>query len=149
MGRKIELFMAVVIIFVMGGMVFGYALLRQAPKGNENTATFPSVIERQLAPEERIAILQQGRTLIEYIYPQNCTECAGKAEMYRNFVESERFRGYATLSVAEHENATADWMTGRNGNRLELNEVNKTGELEDVFCDIAINQPDICILKDI
>ncbi|MBN2042423.1 MAG: hypothetical protein JW754_01305 [Candidatus Aenigmarchaeota archaeon] len=149
MTSKSELFMALVIIFIMGGGVFGYALLQQTPQGNQNTVTFPSLIERPLAPEERIAILRSGKTLIEYIYPENCTECPEKAGIYRSFVSSPEYQGYVTLSVAADENITADWIIGRNGDRTELYGLNSSEELADIFCSVALNQPNICMLKEL
>ena len=149
MVKKSELFMALVIIFVMGGGVFGYALLQQTPQGNQNTVTFPSLIERPLAPEERISILRNGQTLIEYIYPPNCSECPDKASIYKSFVSSPEYQGYVTLSVAADENITADWIIGRNGDRTELYDLNSSQELVDIFCNVALNQPNICLLKEL
>ncbi len=149
MVTKVELFMAFVIIFIMGGGVFGYALLQQTPQGNQNTVTFPSLIERPLAPEERISILRNGQTLIEYIYQENCTECTDKASMYKSFVSSPDYQGYVTLSVAVNENITADWIIGRNGDRTDLYDLNTSEELVNIFCSVALNQPNICMLKEL
>lgn len=142
--RAMALFIAV--IMVLGTV--GFALMSQVPD-NPEPVEMPDVIDRPLTPEERVSILRSGRALIEYFYNVTCMECVDRAEMYRNFVQSKEFGGYLTLSYGVAENETMDWMLNLDGTRIELSGVNSTHGLRELFCEVAIWKPDICILDEV
>lgn len=143
-----ERIMAIVIGAIMLGSLVGYAFMQNAPREDE-PVRIEVIIERELDPSERVEILRRGLTLIEFLYPENCTDCEEKRGMYESFVTSEDFGGYVVLSSAVSENSTADWIIGRNGDRTGLEDINNTKDLEEIFCDVAMSQPNICLLHDI
>ncbi len=149
MGMMKERLMAIVIGVIMLGSMVGYAMIQNSPREKEAPEGFPVVMDRPLLPEERVEILRRGLTLIEFLYPENCTGCADKKGMYESFVTSDDFGGYVILSSAASENSTADWIIGMNGDRIGLEDINSTEDLEEIFCDVAISQPNICLLHDL
>jgi hypothetical protein len=143
-----ERIMAILIGVIMLGSMATYALIQKTPRDTA-PVEFPIFMERPLQPEERVEILRRGVSLIEFLYPGNCTDCTAKAEMYKSFVTSEDFKGYIVLSSAQTENDTADWIIGMNGDRTSLEDVNTSADLEKEFCKVAMSQPTRCMLQEI
>jgi hypothetical protein len=149
-NKNQQIFMAVFIAVVMVGSMFGFAMMQNRSGEEQQGFDFSSVIERALAPEERIYILRNGYTLIEYLYYSNCTGCPEKRAMYENFVNSEEFKGYVIMSTSVTENETADWILNLDGTRTELVNITMQRDMEDLFCEITIfRKPDICILREV
>ena len=140
--------MAIFIGFIMVVGMGGFALMSQVPQEPE-PVTIPNVMERMVTPEERVSILRSGRVLIEYFHNVTCFDCIEKETMYRNFVESREFAGYLTLSYGTSQNETMDWMLNLDGTQIELEGINSPEELRELFCEIAIIKPDICILEEL
>lgn len=144
--------MALFIAFIMIASAVGFAMM-QGTRGrvnNQQTPTFPNVVERVLNPQEKLLILRGGKSLIEFLYPANCTYCSNKRAVYENFVNSKEFKDYVILETSVEENVTADWIViAYTGDQIDLADVNTTEELTKVFCDASVAKPDICILQEI
>ena len=140
--------MAIFIGFIMVASMVGFAMMSYRPEG-PGPVILPDVLNRTLTPEERVGILRSGKVLIEYFYNGTCIECVEKEGMYRNFAGSREFKGYLILSHGIAENETMDWMLNLDGTRIDLDNVNSTKELRELFCDVAIIKPNICILQEI
>ncbi len=140
-----ERFMALFIGFVMVASILGFAMMRYTPEG-PGPVKLPDVLNRTLTPEERVGVLRGGKVIIEYFHNGSCQDCAEKERMYMNFVDS--FRGYVMLSYGV-SNETADWMINLDGTQIDLSDVNSTGELRSLFCEVAIIKPNVCILEEI
>ncbi len=143
--------MAVFIAFIMVASGIGFGMLRNTPGDNGQQApTFPNVIERVLDPQEKLAILRGGKSLIEFLYFENCTNCFEKRTMYENFVTSQEFKDYIVLETFASENVTADWIViAYTGDQIGLEDVNTTDDIMKIFCDASIVKPNICVLQEI
>ncbi len=141
-------FMAIFIGFIMVASMVGFAMLNYRPEG-PGPVVLPSVLNRTLTPEERVGILRGMKVLIEYFHNGSCIECLGKEEAYKNFVESREFKDYAILSYGISENETMDWMLNLDGTQIDLTDINSTKGLRELFCEVAIITPNICVLQEI
>ncbi|NIO23049.1 MAG: hypothetical protein GTN38_03420 [Candidatus Aenigmarchaeota archaeon] len=146
-----QVLMAVFIAFIMIASAIGFALLQGVPKDlGPDTPTFPNVVERVLDPEEKLAILRGGKSLIEFLYPSNCTYCFERRIMYENFAKSQEFKDYVVLETSVEENVTADWIViAYTGDQTDLSDVNTTDDLMEIFCDSSVVKPNICVLQEI
>lgn len=146
-----QILMALFIAFIMLASAVGFALLRNTPiEGGQQGPTFPNVVERVLTSEEKVSILRDGKSLIEYLYPSNCTDCFEKRITYENFATSQEFKDYVILETSVEENVTAEWMVmAYTGDQVEIADVNTTGDLTKIFCDASILKPNICVLQEI
>lgn len=140
--------MALFIGFIMVASMVGFAMMNYRPEG-PGPVMLPDILNRTLTPEERVGTLRSGKVIIEYFYNESCIECAEKEEVYKNFVGSREFEGYAVLSYGISENETADWMINLDGTRIELTDINSTKDLRELFCEVAFIKPNICILQEI
>jgi hypothetical protein len=143
--------MAIFIGVVMLASIAEVALLRNTPNATV-TPTLPDVVNRKLTLDEMRGVLTNGTVLIEYFYNETCTNCTTKAEMYKSFVTSDQFKGYALLSYGVL-NETADWMLDLTGTQIDLTNITTTTQLENLFCDDSKvrspNKPNVCLLKSI
>ena len=146
--RRQSLFVSIFIAITMVGSMIGFATMRAMPEGGKRIE-LPVVVNKILTPQEKIAALKSGKVIIEFIYPENCTTCAGKLDMYEKFVNSKEFKGYVILSYSTSENETADWMLNLNGDQINLSSINDTQSLKKMFCKKAIIKPDVCILEEV
>lgn len=137
---------AIVVGALMLTSVAGFAMMNvyeEPPK-----VEIPTIINTPIGPSDRVQILRTGRALIEYLYPEDCTDCSEKKALYESFVT--QFDGYAVLEIAEvPANETLDRIIGMNGDTVELSGVSSQGELMETFCSVAIIQPRECLLMDI
>lgn len=140
--------MAFFIAFIMVASIMGFALMSYVPETPAPVET-PIIIDHPITPEERVNVLRGGRVLIEYFYNITCLECVDKETMYRDFVLSNEFGGYLVLAHGVAENETSDWMLNLDGTQIDLSEINSTQGLRELFCDVALLQPNICILQDL
>jgi len=146
-----QVFMALFIAFIMIASAVGFALLQGVPKDTGlETPTFPNVVERVLDSEEKLFILRGGKSLIEFLYPSNCTYCFDKRIVYENFVTSQEFKNYVILETSVEENVTAEWIViAYTGDQIDLGDVNTTDDLVEIFCDASIVKPNVCVLLEI
>lgn len=145
-----QVLMALFIAFIMVASAVGFALLRNTPIGGQQTPTFPNVVESVLSNEERLYILRSGKSLIEFLYPENCTDCLEKREIYERFVTSPEFKDYVILETAVEENVTADWIVmAYTGDQISLEHINSTEDLMKIFCGSSVVKPNICILEEV
>ncbi|MBN2102192.1 MAG: hypothetical protein JW716_04965 [Candidatus Aenigmarchaeota archaeon] len=136
---------AIVVGILMLSSVAGFAIMNvyQAPPEN----TIPSIIDKPLGPQDRVYILQTGRVLIEYLYPEGCTDCSEKIALYQSFVNN--FKDYAVLELAEvPANETADRIIGNYGDTMELGNVTTGQDFMAVFCSVAMKQPKECLIME-
>lgn len=141
-------FMAIFIGFIMVASMVGFAMMNYRPEG-PGPVELPNVLNRTLAPEERVGILRSGKVLIEYFHNITCIECLEKEEMYKGFAESKEFKDFAILSYGTSENETMDWMLNLDGTQIDLTGINSTKGLRELFCEVAIIKPNICLLQEI
>jgi hypothetical protein len=147
-----QVFMALFIAFIMVASALGFAMMQgdRGGGGDQQTPAFPNVVERVLDPEEKLLILRGGKSLIEFLYPSNCTYCFDKKIMYENFATSEEFNNYVILETSVEENVTADWIVmAYTGDQIELIDVNTTEDVMKIFCTNSIVKPNICVLQEI
>jgi len=69
--------MAIFIGFIMVASIMGFAMMSNAPQ-EQPTVEVPDVMNRELAPEEKISILRGNRVLLEYFHNESCIECLGR-----------------------------------------------------------------------
>jgi len=146
-----QVLMALFIAFIMVASAIGFALLQGVPKDlDPQTPTFPNVVERVLASEEKVVILRGGKSLIEYLYSSNCTDCLERRNIYESFATSQEFKDYVILETSAEENVTADWIVmAYTGDQIDLEDVNTTEDLTEIFCRESIVKPNICVLLEI
>ena len=139
--------MALFIGITMLLSIVGFALMYSGGRNiGKNTQKFSRIMEKMLTPEERSIILRSGFTLIEYIYPYNCSNCTEKIKLYKDFMRDKDISKYTILSIyPTNGSLLIDRITGINGETVELNGVNDMASLEKIYCNIAIRKPDICI----
>ncbi len=151
MGRIMQQrIMAIFIGFIMLGSVVGFAVLYNRPAGPV-TIEMPEVLNRTLTTEEKLSVLRNGKTLIEYFHNESCAICAAKEGLYQDFVTSEHFKGYVVLSYGV-SNESADWILDSMGDRFDLLAINDTAGLKKLFCSDdfkAFDKPNVCVLEGI
>ena len=141
-----ERLFAIVVGFLMLSSLAGFAMtnIYQEPPKVE----IPAVIEKVMDPQERVQVLQTGKVLIEYLYPENCVDCTEKKALYQSFVN--QFSNYAVLEIVEvPANQTMDHIIGMNGDTIELGSVSDASTLMNIFCSVAILQPKECLMMEI
>ncbi len=143
--------MALFVGLTMVISIVGFAFMHNPPRQNNQGFQMPNIVNRTLTPEEKVYVLRSGKTLIEYVYPINCTSCLNKVSVYHNFANSPDFKNYVVLECVgiPEINETIDKVVGIGGDATDLSHVNSSDELEGIFCDVAIAKPDICILREI
>jgi|GEM_PF-1295611 len=146
-----QVLMALFIVFIMVASAIGFALLQGVPKDTgPETPTFPNVVERVLDPEEKLLILRGGKSLIEYLYPSNCTWCFERRIVYENFATSQEFSDYVILETSVEENVTAEWiLIAYTGDQIDLVDVNTTEDMVEIFCEASVVKPNVCVLLEI
>ena len=139
-----------IVAFIMLGSTAGFALL-SAPATFTGNAANPNqgillVNKRQLANNEILSVLSAGRVLIEYSYPSGCQNC----ELDRITLElfTQKFQQFVILSEFEG-NETKVELTGKNGDKKQLNETISEESLTNLFCDLTFAQPRECLLKEL
>jgi hypothetical protein len=142
--RLFAIFVGVMMIL----SVAGFATMRFLPE--QKNIKISNVVNKVLDPEEKISILREGRTLIEFIYPDNCTWCPEKANIYNDFVNSDEFKDYAVLETAEVVgiNDTIDRMISIY-EIVDLSNVTTKDDLQKIFCSKATQKPEVCLLYEI
>jgi len=139
---------AIVVGILMLTSVASFALSSLYRMPSKEEVKIPAIIEKPLAPEERVQILQSGKVLIEYLYPEGCDDCSAKKDTYAKFMD--KFKDYAVLEIAEvPENQTLDRIIGAYGDTEELKDIVTEDRLLEVFCKLAIVQPKECLLMEI
>jgi hypothetical protein len=146
-----QVLMALFIAFIMIASAVGFALLQGVPKDTgPETPTFPNVVERVLGQEEKLLILRGGKSLIEYLYPSNCTDCFERRIVYENFATSDEFKDYVILETSVEENVTAEWIViAYTGDQIDLADVNTTEDVVEIFCEASVVKPNVCVLLEI
>lgn len=143
--------MAIFIGVVMLASIAEVALLRNTPGDKQGATSVPSVVNRKLTLDEMRSTLGSGKeVVIEYFYNESCTNCSAKVEMYKSFVTSNQFSGYAVLSYGVSENETADWMLDATGTQTVLGNMTSVSDLQKLLCsdDVRmLDKPDVCILE--
>lgn len=140
--------MAIFIGVVMVVGTAGFALMSAAPE-EPAPVEIPDVMNRMVTTEERVSILRSGKVLIEYFHNESCISCIEKEEMYTSFANSDEFGDYVVLAYGTSENETMEWMLNLDGTRIDLSGISTQKELRELFCDVALIKPDICILREI
>ena len=137
---------AVVMGVMMVSWIAGIALSYNI-NPTQKEVRIESVYYTLLSPQEKIAILQSGRVLIEYLHTGDPDSQMKKA-MYESFVSY--FQDFVILEVVEIEqgNETMDQMVTPNGDIVPLENVTEA-ELVDIFCDNTFVQPRECLLRSI
>jgi len=141
--RLMAIFIGLIMILSVGGFAVSYAGRTITPPKN----TIPNVVERELNPEEVVSVLRSGRVLIEDFYTKNCTICTENNAVLESF--ADKFKDFVVLEKVV-ANETTVQMIGVGGKIVKLGNENITKEnLMDIFCDIAITQPNECLLREI
>jgi len=141
--RAMAIFIGLIMIFSVGGFALSYAGRNVNPPRN----TIPTIVERELNPEEVVSVLRSGRVLIENFYTENCSGCVERNAVLENFANS--LDGFVVLEEVK-ANETKLQMIGTGGKIVSLeNESITEDNLMDIFCDIAIAQPNECLLREI
>jgi hypothetical protein len=147
-----QVLMALFIAFIMIASAVGFAMIQgtRGGGGDQQNPTFPNVVERVLDPQEKLLILRGGKSLIEYLYPSNCTGCFDRRIVYENFATSQEFKDYVILETSVEENVTAEWIViAYTGDQIDLADVNTTDDLVGIFCEASVVKPNVCVLQEI
>lgn len=141
--RAMAIFIGLIMIASVGGFALSYAGRNVNPPQN----LIPTIVDRELSPEEVVLVLQSGRVLIENFYLGNCTECIVNNIVLETF--ANKFDGFVVLEEVV-ANETKLQMIGMGGKIISLkNETISESNLMDIFCDNAIAQPNECLLREI
>lgn len=135
------LFIAFIMLFAMVGYSFYFH-----GEGGSNTPQIPHIINRSLAPEEKILALRMGRVLVEDFYSPGSQESLEKKAMLEGF--AERLKDFMVLETVEvPSNETKIWMIGRTGDVVDIANITQNGFMAE-FCLNAILQPKECLLEE-
>ncbi len=135
---------AIVIGLLMIGSILGFALMSARQPVEEQK--IGNIINRQLTAQEKIAILQSGKVLIEFGWPEDCQTCQQKQSLYLSFVQA--WPAFVVLSDFSSDQ-TIDHMIGRDGQIVDLTNISTQEDLFGLFCQQAILQPKECLLAQI
>jgi len=138
---------AILIGLLMVGSTAGYAFMNVTPAQGPTAPEIPTIVDRSLSIEEQVFVLRTGRVLIENFYAENCTYCPDRTIFLNSFVSG--LEGYVVLENVMDNETRLD-MIGVNGKIITIeNETLGQESLMDVFCEIAIKQPRICLLMEL
>jgi len=137
---------AIFIGLIMVMSLAGFAAMNVVIPAGDGGQTMPSVVDRELSPEEKIFVLRTGRVLLENYYAENCTGCVEFNVMAEVFVS--RFPDYMIFEKVKG-NETKLQMIGQGGEIRELEHPVTEDELFGVFCELAILQPKECLLREL
>jgi hypothetical protein len=150
MGSSMKPAAAIFILVVMVLSVAAFSLNSATFQQQAQEPEIPTIIREPITVEQQISVLRSGRVLIEYYYPGDCAECLEKGQKLEDF--AHRLEGYVVVNevseVAANESRLG--MIGANGRIVDIS--NQSLEYEDLletFCDIAIAQPRMCIIREI
>jgi len=138
--------MAIVIGLIMISSLLGYALNSSVINQEPPKMNIPTIVDRELSPQEVVYILRTGRVIIENFYPENCSDCLNRNTMLENF--AERYSDYVVL-VEVPGNLTRFQIIGSGGKITKLNETIDQKELMKIFCQVAIGLPKECLFETI
>ncbi len=126
--------------------VAGFALNSASFSQEAPQEEIPSVIREPLDTSQQVYILRTGRVLIEHYYTANCTDCLEKNAQLEAF--AAQLSGYVVINEVLGNESRLD-MIGAQGKITSLEGHGLTyDELIDTFCDNAIAQPRICIIRE-
>jgi len=140
--RAIAIFIGSIMILSAAG----FALNSAINQGQDQNPGYniPTIVTRQLTPEESIYVLQSGKVLIEFLYSENCTECQEKIANLEGF--AQRMSEFAVLEEVKG-NETSIQMIGIGGKIVDMtNQTLSDQNLMGTFCEIAIAQPAECLM---
>lgn len=140
--RAAAIFLGLIMIMSLAG----FAAMNISFPTTEDTQGIPSVVDREMTPEEKIFVLRTGRVLMESFYSENCTECSELNILGETFANG--FPEYFVFEKVKG-NETRVQIIGQGGEIRELGTNLTEDELFDVFCDIAILQPKECLLREL
>lgn len=142
-AKFIGLFIVAIMVFSMGG----FALFSAAPIQNTNKVPdFPLIINRTLTDEERLLILQTGRSLIEFSQGPDCIECADYKITLEMFTKVQN--GFVILEEFEG-NETSIWIIGGGSGDIKNIETVTEESLLAALCEVAATKPKDCLLREI
>ncbi len=138
--------MGLFIAFIMLFAMIGYAFYFQGDEGGGNIPQIPHIVNRSLAPEEKILVLRTGRVLIEDFYSPESPESLEKKAMLEGF--ADRLKDFLVLEEVEvPANETKIWLIGRAGDVVDISNITQNNFMTE-FCLNAILQPKECLLEE-
>jgi hypothetical protein len=140
--RLMAIFIGLVMVLSAAGFALNSAINQQGQPAPG--FSIPTIVTRQLTPDETVYVLQNGLVLIEFMYAENCTECPGKMSALEGF--AQKMSEFVVLEEVP-ANETSIQIIGAGGRiedigNLTLSEQNLMG----TFCGIAIAQPPECLM---
>jgi len=146
-----ETLIAIFIGLIMIMSVAGFALMSAMNQGfNDNTNkgyNISAIMTRELTAEETVYVLNyEGRAIIEYFYQENCTDCPGKMAALESF--ANKMSEFVVLQEAVG-NETSLQILGSQGKIVDMSNMTLSeGNLMNTFCDVAIAQPEECLMRE-
>lgn len=138
--------MGLFIAFIMLFAMVGYAFYFTGREGESNIPQIPHIVNRTLAPEEKILVLRTGRVLIEDFYSPGSPESLDKKIMLEGF--AEQLKDFMVLETAEvPANETRVWLIGRTGDVVDMANITQESFMTE-FCLNALLQPKECLLEE-
>jgi len=144
---------AIFILVMMVMSVVAYAMAGANISPATDAPTIPTVIREPLSTESEMQILRTGRVLIQHFYTEDCTDCLEKNVLLESF--AARMEGYVVINEvlavdSKLEMIGWDQTDPTRGKIIDIS--NNSLEYDDMigqFCDVAIMQPRVCLLRDV
>jgi cytosine/uracil/thiamine/allantoin permease len=137
---------AIFILVIMVMSVAGFALNSASFSQEAPQQEIPSVIREPLDTSQQVYILRTGRVLIEHYYTADCTDCLDKNVQLEEF--AAQLPGYVVINEVLGNESRLD-MIGAQGRITSLESQSLAyDDLIDTFCDNAIAQPRVCIIRE-
>jgi hypothetical protein len=145
-----ERLIAIFIGLIMIMSVAGFALMSAMNQGVDNSNkefNIPAVMTRELTAEETVYVLNyEGRAIMEYFYQENCTDCSEKMASLESF--ANRMAEFLVLQEVVG-NETSLQILGSQGRIVDMSNMTLSeGNLMNTFCDVAIAQPQECLMRE-
>jgi hypothetical protein len=143
--RLIAIFVGLVMILSAAG----FALNAAMNQGRNQTPglNIPTIVTRPLTTEEIVYVLSnQGKVIIEYSYQNSTSDYTDRISALESFAQKQS--DFVVLEEYQG-NETSLKIIGSQGRILDIGNMTLSDQnLMDTFCDIAIAQPQECIMRE-
>lgn len=110
MKRLKTAYIGILLIFLMFGSTFAYAVIQSVniPNQNQNEQTLQiptGVIDYELSANQQVELLRAGYTIMDYRYNFACEQCIKERSLLSQIVQSREFQNQIVLQEILSENA--------------------------------------------
>ncbi len=137
-------YLSLLLLVLMVGSTFAYSIMQSMGNETSNKVEIPeeNIVYYELTNEQKTYIISQGKTLMEYRYPGNCTSCNEEKAFLRAF--ANEIHNQLFLEILTDDSFTISKLTIASyyGN----DNIQKPTESEtiEIMCELMVEPPVVC-----